>query len=284
MTVGRDSNFSISDDLIRQFQRDGVACLRQVVDAPWRDGIARAIERDYDDPGEYFHDYDGRGGRFHASSRRWQAHPELRDYIFHSPLPELAAGLLKSHKVNLLYDQIFSKEPDTPSPTPWHNDHTVWPIAGRQVISFWLALDPVTAETGAMEFVRGSNAWGRKYRAESFSKSALDYDVTPDREPVPDIEADRSAFDIVSWDMEPGDVLAFGSYALHAAGGNGSGTLRRRAYSVRYCGDDVVYEPGSATMPVLENHDLSPGQPLDSELFPIVWRDGRSVTPAQVSA
>ena len=274
----------VSEDTIQAFERDGVVCLRRVVGEVWRDGIARAIDRDYDDPGAFFHDYDGRGGRFHASSRRWQAYPELRDYIFNSPLPALAARLMRSRKINLLYDQIFSKEPGTPSPTPWHNDHTVWPIAGRQVISFWLALDPVSADTGAMEFVRGSNAWGKKYRAESFSKSALNYDATPDREPVPDIEADRSAFDIVSWDLEPGDVLAFGSYALHAAGGNGSDRMRRRAYSVRYCGDDVIYDPGPATMPVLENPELSSGQPLDSDLFPVVWRDGGAVTPPPVSA
>jgi ectoine hydroxylase-related dioxygenase (phytanoyl-CoA dioxygenase family) len=84
--------------------------------------------------------------------------------------------------------------------------------------------------------------------------------------------------------MEPGDVLAFGSYALHAAGGNGSDTVRRRAYSVRYTGDDVVYEPGPATMPVLANSELVAGQKLDSALFPVVWRDGGPLTPPSGSA
>jgi ectoine hydroxylase-related dioxygenase (phytanoyl-CoA dioxygenase family) len=274
-----DRTVTISDKLIDEFARDGVICLRQVIDQRWRDEIARAIERDYDDPGPYFHDYDGDGGRFHASSRRWQAHPEFYRYVFQSPLPGLAAALLRSNKINLLYDQIFSKEPGTPSPTPWHNDHTVWPIAGRQVISFWLALDPVSAETGAMAFVRGSNARGQKYRPESFSKSALNYNTTPDRAPVPDIDADRGAYDIVSWDTEPGDVLVFGSYSLHSAGGNGSDEIRRRAYSVRYVGDDVVYDPGPSTMPVLDNPGLAAGDPLDSALFPVVWQDGAPVSP-----
>ena len=77
--------------------------------------------------------------------------------------------------------------------------------------------------------------------------------------------------------MEPGDLLAFGSFALHAAGGNVSDGVRRRAYTVRYTGDDVRYETGPATMPVLENPELADGQPLDSALFPVVWRDGGPV-------
>ena len=280
MTAEPEISIAVTEPVINRFERDGVICLRQIIGEDWRDGIARAIERDYEDPGPYFHDYDGKGGRFHASSRRWQAHRELARYIFLSPLPLLAAQLMRSNKVNLLYDQIFSKEPRTPSPTPWHNDHTVWPIDGDQVVSFWLPLDPVSAETGAMEFVRGSNAWRKTYRAESFSKSALRYNATPDREAVPDIDADRSAYDIASWDMSPGDLLAFGSYILHSAGGNGSEKIRRRAYSVRYTGDDVVYGPGPSTMPVLDNQDLAAGQPLDSALFPVVWRNGAPVTPS----
>ncbi len=132
-----------------------------------------------------------------------------------------------------------------------------------------------------MSFVRGSNAWRKLYRAQSFAKSALDYADTSDREPVPDIEADRAAYDLVTWDLEPGDLIAFGSYILHGAPGNGSDHVRRRAYTVRYTGDDVVYAPGPATMPVLDNPELKAGQALDSRLFPVVWRDG---APVKVSS
>ena len=62
-------------------------------------------------PGLFFHNYDGGGGRFHASSRRWTTHKEFRRYVFHSPLPKIASVLLKSNKINLLYDKILQKSP-----------------------------------------------------------------------------------------------------------------------------------------------------------------------------
>ena len=57
-------------------------------------------------------------------------------------------------------------------------------------------------------------------------------------EEVPDIEADRDAFPILGWQMQPGDAVAFNMLTLHAAGPADS---RRRAVSFRLIGDDVRY-------------------------------------------
>ena len=59
---------------------------------------------------------------------------------------------------------------------------------------------------------------------------------------LPDIEADRDAHEIVGWQLEPGDGVFFHMLTLHAAGGVG-GDRRRRAFSVRFIGDDVVHAP-----------------------------------------
>ena len=47
---------------------------------------------------------------------------------------------------------------------------------------------------------------------------------------------------------------------------------RRRAYVSRWAGDDAVFRPrqGIQEMPPLP--DIPPGGPLDSELWPVVWR------------
>lgn len=58
----------------------------------------------------------------------------------------------------LLYDQVFVKEPGTSSPTPWHQDQPYWPIKGWQIMSFWAALDPVTEESGGIQFIRNEAA------------------------------------------------------------------------------------------------------------------------------
>ena len=137
MKTNKNSKTKITKIEVKNFEENGVICLRKIIDKNWLEEIKLAIERDYENPGPFFHNYDGGGGRFHASSRRWTTHKEFRRYVFHSPLPKIASVLLKSNKINLLYDQIFTKEPKTPTPTAWHNDHSVWPISGRQVISFW---------------------------------------------------------------------------------------------------------------------------------------------------
>ena len=37
---------------------------------------------------------------------------------------------------------------------------------------------------------------------------------------VPDVEADRDAYDILGWPLEPGDAAAFNMLTLHAAAGS----------------------------------------------------------------
>jgi len=274
---------AIAEDEVAAFERDGVLCLRGVIDADWRGRLGGAIERDMREPGEFTHGYESSSGRFHGTSRKWQTDADVRDYVFDSPLPEIAAALLRSRKVNLLYDQMFVKEPGTDAPTPWHNDHVVWPLHGKQVVSFWLALDPVTADSGRVEYVRGSHLWDKKYQPRSFAKSRLSYPILDGLEEFPDVNADRAAYDIVTWDLAPGDVVAFTSRTLHGAAGNARTDRRRRGYTIRYTGDDITYLPSELTVPVTLNPDLAPGDPLDSELFPVVWRDGARV-PFQAGA
>ena len=78
----------------------------------------------------------------------------FKDYCLNSPLPFFAAQLLNSNKINLFYDQLFVKEPETNNRIRWHNDQPYWPIRGWPVISFWTSLDPISKENGPMEFIR----------------------------------------------------------------------------------------------------------------------------------
>jgi ectoine hydroxylase-related dioxygenase (phytanoyl-CoA dioxygenase family) len=93
-------------------------------------------------------------------------------------------------------------------------------------------------------------------------------------ESCPDIEADRNNFDIIGWDMEPGDAVIFSAWTLHGAQGNTSSTQRRAAISTRWLGDDVIWQPHSGSDPTVRQEDVSiqPGQaPIDDEVFPEMW-------------
>ncbi len=77
-------------------------------------------------------------------------------------------------------------------------------------------------------------------------------------------------YDIISWDLEPGDVYVFHGLTVHGAGGNATINRRRRGYTVRYTGDDIVYDTRSGTNNHLRNTALKDGDALDSEQYPVV--------------
>ena len=265
----------VTEGHVAAYQRDGAVRVRDVI-APdqvdmLRDEIEAALVRMGDGYKNHTARNEGASGRFAHMFRMWLVSETLFEFAATSSLVEVAAALMRSEKINLFFDQSFVKEPDTPDATPWHSDQPYWPVRGRQVISTWVALDTITRDSGAVEFVAGSHLWNRWFQPRSFS-GENELAINPDYEPVPDIEADRGRYDIVSWDLEPGDVLAFNAMTLHGSPGNSTGTRRRRGYSVRYTGDDVTYDPRPGMTTVLLKEDLVPGKPLDSEHYPVVRR------------
>jgi hypothetical protein len=57
---------------------------------------------------------------------------------------------------------------------------------------------------------------------------------------------------------------------VHGAAGNPTADRRRRGYTVRYCGDDVVYDLRVGVSKPLVNDALQAGDRLDSDLFPLL--------------
>ena len=84
--------------------------------------------------------------------------------------PDLAAGWLKLCTLPRLLDlveqaigpdivlwgsQIFCKPAGTGMAVPWHQDGHFWPIRPLATCSVWIAIDDVTLENGAMQFIPG---------------------------------------------------------------------------------------------------------------------------------
>ena len=86
-----------------------------------------------------------------------------------------------------------------------------------------------------------------------------------------DIDAHREQYDIVTWDLEPGDVYVFSAMTVHGSSGNTSTTRRRRGYTARYCGDDVRYDPRPGTAEPVLVEGLQRGDRLDSAQCPLVF-------------
>lgn len=281
---------SISDEEVETFWRDGVVCLREALPRQWIELAARSMEEWLASPQrfdltQYGADVTqargarrplGHGaggsvaGRFYSGTDSWRHFDGLRHLACESPLPGLIASLLRTSKVNLYEDSILIKEPGTPDKTYFHQDISYFHVEGEQICTSWLPVDPVSDANGTLQFIKGSHRWGKRYRPNHFVTD-LPMDDT-DGEVVPDFHADRRGREILRFDMQPGDLTVHHCRTLHGAAGNASPTMRRRALSVRYCGDDARYRIRRGVPRKPHHAEVADGDVLDHPDCPVVWR------------
>jgi ectoine hydroxylase-related dioxygenase (phytanoyl-CoA dioxygenase family) len=258
-----------SDAEVETYRRDGIVCLRGLFDRIWVEELRDLIERDIAQPSGMVKDINESGASGFFFGDTFVAH-HIEGFwrvVHESPAADAIGALLGSEKLNLIFDQILVKEPKTSSRTVWHHNATYWPVAGDMICTLWAALDPVTYETGAVEYIRGSHRWGERFRAVSFDPGQQYEEDLP---PVPDIEEERDRHDIVWFEMEPGDCTVHHGLTVHGAPGNQSDGMRRRAYVMRWAGVDVTYDPRPKLQRMLRDPEIAPGGPLDSTLYPVV--------------
>jgi ectoine hydroxylase-related dioxygenase (phytanoyl-CoA dioxygenase family) len=209
-------------------------------------------------------------GMFFYDAAGWRFHKGIREAALDSALPELVTQLLETERLNFWEDTTFVKRPNTPQRTTFHQDYAYFQIEGNQCCIVWIPLDPADLENGTMEYVRGSHRWEEVYAPNPFI-SQSPHPLSPyDR--LPDIEANRDDYDIVSFNVEPGDVIVHHVLTLHGSGGNKSEDRIRRAVSFRYTGDDIRYcdRPGAIVQPYLLEKP-SEGSSLCGKDYPLVW-------------
>jgi ectoine hydroxylase-related dioxygenase (phytanoyl-CoA dioxygenase family) len=264
---------SATNEQIEAYQRDGVTVLRGVF-TDWietlREGVAALMAqpsplertvRPADGTAPFFQDL-----------CNWQRIAPFKAFVLESGAARLAAQLMRSNSARFFHDHVLVKQPGGSTVTPWHQDQPYYCVQGTQSVSFWTPLDPVAREV-AMECVRGSHRWGRQFTPMRFNGTRLN---EVDRfDAMPDIDADRSAFDIAGWALQPGDAIAFHFSTVHGAPGNRSAQMRR-VFSSRWVGDDATYvQRGGMTSPPLRDLGLADGAPFEGAAFPVVFKAPR---------
>ncbi|MEO5633999.1 phytanoyl-CoA dioxygenase family protein [Gaiella sp.] len=268
-----DEQLAVADDLVEAFRRDGAVCIRDAFSTQDLSFVEDAIEQNLaspserallasrpDDPGRFFEDF-----------CNWQRLPGIDVVMRTSPAAAIAGQLMGADRVRFYHDHVLVKEPGTTQRTPWHQDQPYYNIEGTQTCSVWLPVDPVS-RAATLEFVVGSHL-GPWLMPRTFMDNQAKWFPDGALDELPDIEADRSAFEIIGWDLEPGDAVFFNMLTLHCSGGV-EGPRRRRVLSLRFLGDDVTHAPRawrtSPDFPGLAE-ELPAGVPLEHPLFPVVW-------------
>ena len=157
--------------------------------------------------------------------RRAQDGVEHEQVMFESGAGEVARQLTVTRRLRWIYDQLFDS--DSMAGTPWHQDTSYGLADSHRIVRVWMPVDHVPRETG-IEVVRGSHLW----KVERGWAGRIE---------VRDIEANRRAFDIVGYEVDAGDVVAFNYRSLHHAGANVNFSEKRKAFAILYADDRLAW-------------------------------------------
>ncbi len=258
----------ITQEHIDTYQKDGVVLVRGLF-KDHVEAIRKGIETNMAEPGVYAAEnlQEGETGRFFDDYCNWTRIAEFEEAIRRSPAAEVAADLMQSKAAQIFHDHVLVKEPGTAKPTPWHQDSPYYFVEGEQTVSFWSPMDRVSE--ASLRCVAGSHRWERPVLPTRWLSEDDFYATEETYLPVPD--PDAQGLRVVEWEMEPGDAVAFNYKTLHGARGNSTAS-RRRAFSLRFVGDDARYvERPGPTSPPFPGHGMRPGEKLREDWFPTVY-------------
>ena len=280
----------ITEDEINHYREHGVVYLPNLLDAAWlrkmeaaytqemfgdQKGItaldvgARAKELAERGVELLARDTEAATGRFWIRSFNWRKFPSVAELGCTPPLPETIATLMGSTRINFYGEQLFFKEAGSVHRTTFHQDAPYFHLSGEQCCTVWMPLEDVDADNGMMGYVRGSHRWD--IHAASYFGSRQTALPGSENKVLPDIEAHESDYDVIYYPAKAGDAIVHQVRTVHGSTGN-TGKRNRRAFTLRYLGNDVRYlerkgaPPDSQKSPQLKNGDV-----MDSDEFPLIW-------------
>jgi ectoine hydroxylase-related dioxygenase (phytanoyl-CoA dioxygenase family) len=273
---------TITADESATYHRDGVVLLPGMFDGEWIDLLNQGLLANCSNPTDRSRvwDRDAAGRTMFYDSQAWQRIAQYRQFIFSSPAAQIASQLMGSVRINFYFDAVFVRSPGSQFATPWHQDEPYWSVEGYDTCSIWMPLVPVKREN-ALAFVPGSHRLDSVFYQYNFG------DLNPDGKTgidqvdfsrngqleFPDINADPEAFGVVSWDMQPGDCVAFNSRTMHGGSGKLEDDCELRVFTTKWLGDDVRIKFRECGMDpdhsaIMTEHGLKPGERPGTELYP----------------
>lgn len=191
------------------------------------------------------------------------------DFLRSAPFSQACKALWDSEHCWFMYEQVFRKDgAKGVGRTPWHQDLPYLAIEGDDIAVFWISFEALPADR-SLEFIRGSHR-GTLFNGSAFDPSDETRPLYPSDElpRIPPYEKERERHDIVSFSVEPGDVVAFHPAIMHGGAPTPAGAVRR-TLSLRFFGDDAVFarRPFGGGVIVPEMKSLEPGAPFRHETF-----------------
>ena len=277
---------TITRDEIETYYRDGVLKLPGMFDKDWIEILNKGLDNNIKTPTRrsriWYKDTSGRSMFYDHTA--WQGIEEYRKFIFNSPAAQICGQLMGSATVNFFFDSVFVRSTGTQFETPWHQDEPYWSVEGYDACSLWMPLVPVKRKS-SLSFVPGSHRLKTVFKQYNFGDlnpvrkknvDQVDFSDIAEQE-FPDINADPERFGVVSWDMQPGDCIAFNGRTMHGGSGKLDDGYELRVFTTKWAGDDIRIKFRDCGMdpdhsPDMIEKGLKPGDRPDTDLYPQVWK------------
>lgn len=104
----------------------------------------------------------------------WLDNPLVRQFVLSPRIAKICADLLGVGRVRLYHDNVLSKEPGC-GRTPWHYDDHHFPLATHDVVTAWIAAQPIPVAMGPLAFAWPIDAH-RLVNDVPFNKTDTSYD------------------------------------------------------------------------------------------------------------
>ena len=259
-----NADYSLSDEQVAQFWRDGFIVLRAVLTrdevAAYGAAIRQTAMRRFEAGGMQASGY---GAFLQTLGLRFDDE-RVRRFCLAPRFGAIAARLLQVPAVRIFHEQALFKQPGG-TDSHWHQDQYYWPLATDRSLGLWMPLVDCTRDMGTIRFVRGSHRYGDLAGRDISDESARHFDdfIARERLEIHQVEA-----------MAAGDCTFHLGWTVHGATANHS-TAMREAMIVTFYPDgtrvDALTNPSRVNDARVFLCGRKEGELADSDLNTVVY-------------
>ncbi|MFV9454453.1 phytanoyl-CoA dioxygenase family protein [Rhodococcus sp. NM-2] len=237
----------IDESVKKAFWEDGATVVRNFLNLEQLAELYEVFKWNVANPGPFvFRRLDGTSLQTHIDNANPAAKERLDELMTRLPFGEFFAELWDSEHVWYYAEEVFVKENGASGRGPFHQDTSNLPWAGPDWGNAWISFQHVPKKN-SLEIVRGS--WkGIEYDGASFANAddptePLYGDGSLPRLPWidKDLEKDPNSWDLVSFEVNPGDVVFLHPRSLHGGAAVDADCPDRHTLVLRFFGDDATF-------------------------------------------
>lgn len=261
------SNYSLTDEQIAAYRRDGHILLRGVCSpeevAVYRDILTEVTYR-HNQQTRPLEERDTYGKAFLQIGFLSEKDARSRRFVLARRFGKIAAELMGVEGVRLYHDQALYKEAGG-GHTPWHQDQYYWPLDTNNTVTMWMPLVDCSVQMGPITFASGSHKQGFLGHLAISDESHERWDEL----------VKEKGYPIVNADMKAGDATFHSGWTLHCAPGNGSERTREVMTVIYYAdGTRIMQNPDNPARwaDLAGCHPgVKPGELAVSPLNPLIY-------------